>query len=64
MEVDEKSYNIGARRMIESLFENKDIVDEQIMKFIKGDQVGVDYLDKIHGFYDKAIEKDFMDFFR
>jgi hypothetical protein len=37
MEVDEKSYNIGARRMIESLFENKDIVDEQIMKFIKGD---------------------------
>ncbi|CAD8071485.1 unnamed protein product [Paramecium sonneborni] len=63
-ETNEKGQFQKIKKMIETLFENKDIVDEQITKFIKVDQTTIDYMDKNHGFYDRRTENDFMDFFR
>ncbi|CAD8045450.1 unnamed protein product [Paramecium primaurelia] len=63
-EINEKGYFQNIKKMIETLFENMDIVDEQITKFIKVDQTAIDYMDKNHGFYDRRTENDFMDFFR
>ncbi|CAD8159949.1 unnamed protein product [Paramecium octaurelia] len=63
-DTNEKGYFQNIKKMIETLFENKDIVDEQITKFIKVDQTTIDYMDKNHGFYDRRTENDFMDFFR
>ncbi|CAD8065619.1 unnamed protein product [Paramecium sonneborni] len=63
-ETNEKGQLQYIKKMIETLFENKDIVDEQITKLIKVDQTAIDFMDKKHGFYDRRTENDFMDFFR
>ncbi|CAD8153933.1 unnamed protein product [Paramecium octaurelia] len=64
LENNEKGHFQNIKKMIETLFENMDVVDEQITKFIKVDQTTIDYMDKTHGFYDRRTENDFMDFFR
>ncbi|CAD8053776.1 unnamed protein product [Paramecium primaurelia] len=57
-------FNQKLKQLTDQLFDNKDIIEECIIKQIKGDQSLIDEMDKLHGFQDKKTESSFQDFFR